>query len=203
MGALGASALAALYISVRRGERESVRQPADAIVVLGAQVQRDGRPSAALRGRVRRGVALYEQGYAPRIVMTGGVGESGIAEAVVMQALAVGMGVPEAAVVLEPQAARTVESAAHVGALARAAGWESVIVVSDPFHLRRSALLFAAAGLAVQTAGTDNRSFSPQNRRYYRLREVAALLVQTGRREIPRSAWRAGTESRYRSGRDA
>ncbi len=189
MCVLGGCAFAALYASVRRGERETVRRPADAIVVLGAQVHIGGRPSAALRGRVQRGVALYQHGYAPRILMTGGVGESGIAEAVVMQALAVGMGVPEAAVGLEPQATRTVESAENVGALARAAGWESVIVVSDPFHLRRSALLFATEGLAVQTAGTDDRYFSPQSRRYYRLREVAALIVQMGLREIPLSSW--------------
>ena len=94
---------AARYVAgaVRRGERETVRGGADAIVVLGAQVHRNGRPSAALRGRVLRAVALYHAGYAPRLVLTGGVGESGVAEAVVMEALAVAQGVPATACVLE------------------------------------------------------------------------------------------------------
>jgi uncharacterized SAM-binding protein YcdF (DUF218 family) len=174
---------------VRRGERETVGQPADAIVVLGAQVHRGGRPSAALRGRMRRAIALYRQGYAPRIVVTGGVGDAGIAEAAVMQGIAVGLGVPERAIVLEPGATRTVESARAVGAICRTAGWRSVIVVSDPFHLWRSTLLFAAEGLRVQTAATDDSYFSPRSRRFYRLREVAGLVAQTLIREIPLSVW--------------
>ncbi len=179
----------ALYAAVRQGERGTVHAPADAIIALGAQVHRGSRPSAALRGRVQRAAMLYRQGYAPRIVVTGGVGDAGIAEAAVMEGIAVGLGVPEAAVVLEPTATRTAESARAVGALCRAAGWRSVIVVSDPFHLRRSALLFAAEGLRVQTAGTDDGYFSARSRRFYRLREVAALVAQTMLREIPLGIW--------------
>lgn len=190
IGALGATALYGMYWCVRRGERETVRTPADAIVVLGAQVHRNGRPSAALRGRVRRAVALYHAGYAPRVVVTGGIGESGIAEAAVMEALAVAWGVPEDAMVLEPRATRTLESAHAVGAIARGAGWRSVIVVSDPFHLRRSMLMFRAEGLAVQTAATDDRYFTARSRRYYRWRETAALLAQSASGEIPLQAWR-------------
>lgn len=181
--------MAAAYAIVRRGERETVRGRADAIVVLGAQVHRGGRPSAALRGRVRRAAGLYHEGHAPRIVVTGGVGESGIAEAAVMEALAVAYGVPAGAIVREGSATRTTESAREVGAMARAAGWHSVIVVSDPFHLARSARMFRAEGLAVWTAGTDDRYFSPRSRRYYRAREAAALIVQTANGEVPLRAW--------------
>jgi uncharacterized SAM-binding protein YcdF (DUF218 family) len=106
-----------------------------------------------------------------------------------MQGIAVGLGVPEAAIVLEPSATRTVESARAAGAICRTAGWRSVIVVSDPFHLWRSALLFAAEGLQVQTAATDDAYFSSRSRRYYRLREVAGLVVQTMLREIPLGVW--------------
>ena len=59
-------------------------------------------------------------GNAPRVVVTGGVGESGIAEAAVMEAIAVAHGVPAAAMVLETRATRTPESAHIVGALTRA-----------------------------------------------------------------------------------
>jgi uncharacterized SAM-binding protein YcdF (DUF218 family) len=196
IAALGGVAFVALYAAVRRGEWETVRMPADAVVVLGAQVHRGGRPSAALRGRVQRAAALYRQGYAPRIVVTGGVGDAGIAEAAVMQGIAVGLGVPETAIVLEPTATRTAESARAVGAICREAGWRSVIVVSDPFHLRRSALLFAAEGVRVQTAATDDAYFSARSRRYYRLREVAGLVVQTLFREIPVGVWWQGARRR-------
>jgi uncharacterized SAM-binding protein YcdF (DUF218 family) len=188
LAALGGTAYATLYALVRTGEQETVRHAADAIVVLGAQVHIGGRPSAALRGRVRRAVGLFQAGYAPRIIVTGGVGEAGIAEAAVMQGIAAGLGVPEAAIVLESRATRTAESARSVGAICRDAGWRSVIVVSDPFHLRRSALLFAAEDLQVQTAATHDYYFSRRSRRFYRCREVAGLVAMF--RGNPGGIWR-------------
>jgi uncharacterized SAM-binding protein YcdF (DUF218 family) len=200
-GMVGGAVAFMAYRFVRCGEQETVHGTADVIIVLGAQVHADGRPSAALRGRVHRAVALYLAGHGPRIVVTGGVGESGIAEAAVMEAIAVAHGVPASAIVLEARATRTLESARIVGALARAAGWRSVIVVSDPFHLWRSALLFRAEGLTVRTAGTDGRYFSARSRRYYRIRETAALIVQTVNGEISLRTWRE-TVSGRRTTRD-
>lgn len=196
IGAAGAAVGTALYVVVRRGERETVSMPADAIIVLGAQVHRNGRPSAALRGRVQRAVTLYHAGYAPRLVMTGGVGEAGVAEASVMEALAVAANVPEGALVIEPRATRTLESAHAVGAIGRQAGWRSVIVVSDPFHLWRTALMFVAEGFSVQRAATDDRYFTTRSRRFYRGREMAALFVQTATGEIPLRAWRQAARGR-------
>lgn len=191
IGTLAGGVAFGLYRAVRTGERETVYERADALIVLGAQVQRNGRPSAALRGRVQRAVTLFHAGFAPRIVMTGGVGDAGIAEAAAMQGLAIAAGVPEVAIVLEPKATRTAESATAVGRIVRAAGWRSVIVVSDPFHLRRTAMLFRAEGLRVQTAATDDRYFGPRSRRFYRFREVAALLIETINGEIPLGVWRS------------
>lgn len=186
----GISALGVMYLTVLRGERGTVQASADAIVVLGAQVRADGTPSSALRGRVRRAVELYDEGYAPVLVVTGGVGASGYTEAAAMRGLAIAAGVPEAAIVVEPHAARTVESARNVAALAATYGWHDIIVVSDPFHLARSAGLFTAGGFSVQTAGSNDYYYSPRGHRYYRTREVAALFVQAINGELPPRAWR-------------
>jgi uncharacterized SAM-binding protein YcdF (DUF218 family) len=149
-----------------------------------------------LRGRVQRAVAAYHAGLAPRLVVTGGVGDAGVAEASVMQALAVAAGVPEQAVTIEAQATRTLESAHAVGAIGRRAGWQSVIVVSDPFHLWRTTLMFLAEGFAVQRAATDDRYYTARSRRFYRGREMAALFVQTASGEIPLRAWRQAIRGR-------
>lgn len=198
--AIGAAIVTALYAFVRRGERETACAHADAIIVLGAQVHRNGRPSAALRGRVQRAVALYHAGLALRLVVTGGVGEAGVSEAAVMQALAIAGGVPEAAIVIEPRATRTLESARAVGIIGRQAGWRSVIVVSDPFHLWRTALLFVAEGFTVRTATTDDRYYTARSRRFYRGREMAALFVQTVTGEIPLRAWRQAVRGETEEG---
>ena len=51
--------------------RDAARR-ADAIVVLGARLRADGRPSAALEERVRAGVQLWQRGLAPMLCVTGG-----------------------------------------------------------------------------------------------------------------------------------
>ena len=87
-------------------------------------------------------------------------------------------GVPDAALVLEGEAVSTAESAELVRALAEAHGWQQVILVSEPYHLRRSSLLFRAQGLAVQPAcapwGTQVWSNA-----YQTAREAGGLILQS------------------------
>src|SRR5206468_11468952 len=46
---------------------------ADAIVVLGA-AQYNGRPSPVFRARLDHAATLYQRGFAPTVLVTGGVG---------------------------------------------------------------------------------------------------------------------------------
>ena len=67
----------------------------DAIVVLGA-AQYNGRPSPVLRARLDHALALYREGYAPLIVVTGGVGRGDTtSEAIVGRRYLVAHGVPD------------------------------------------------------------------------------------------------------------
>jgi hypothetical protein len=58
-------------VRVIRAAHDDQRRPADAIVVLGA-AQYNGRPSPVLRARLLHSLALYIEGYAPVVVVTGG-----------------------------------------------------------------------------------------------------------------------------------
>src|SRR3954470_7529970 len=98
------------FIVHRFGQVERARK-SDAIVVLGARVLRGGVPSGALRARVEKAVELYLQGYAPKIIFSGGVGHNAPSEAQVARELAVSLGVPESACVLEEQSHSTEENA--------------------------------------------------------------------------------------------
>ncbi|HKT58974.1 MAG TPA: ElyC/SanA/YdcF family protein, partial [Gemmatimonadales bacterium] len=51
--------------------QQDERQPADAIVVLGA-AQYNGRPSPVLRARLDHALGLYRERLAPLVVVTGG-----------------------------------------------------------------------------------------------------------------------------------
>jgi uncharacterized SAM-binding protein YcdF (DUF218 family) len=108
----------------------------------------DGTASRALRRRVARGIAVFRQGAAPLLVMSGG-GAGAVPEAAVMQALARAAGVPEAALIVEPGSRNTLENARETARLLHARGLRTVILVSDRVHLPRAALLFRHAGLTV------------------------------------------------------
>jgi uncharacterized SAM-binding protein YcdF (DUF218 family) len=144
--------------------------------LAAAAVWRGERPSPSLARRIGRGVELWQAGLAPVVVPSGGVGRFPPAEAEVMARVARAGGVPDAALVLDAQATSTSESAENVRALAAAHGWQRVIVVSEPYHLRRASLLFRAEGLDVETACAP-WSDQPWTNVYQTLREAGGLLV--------------------------
>src|SRR5687767_858790 len=104
-----------------RGGRDDGR-PADAIVVLGAPVGRDGRVRTALAERVAAGVEAARRGRAPVVVLTGGATRHGHVEALAMRRHALTLGFEEERLLVEPEARSTAENAARVAALLAARG---------------------------------------------------------------------------------
>ena len=154
----------------------------DVIVVLGAAVWPDGRPSPALQRRVMHAVDLMQRGYASYLLVTGGVGKHPPTEAEVMQRLAVAYGIPSRHVLREAQATSTFESALLCGDLLRQRGWSRVLVVTDRYHLPRTLLAFRSCGIrAVGSAAPGKPARRLRQRCYYYFREGLALLWYLGR----------------------
>ncbi|MBX6322147.1 MAG: YdcF family protein [Rhodospirillaceae bacterium] len=123
---------------------------ADAIVVLGAAVRPDGRPGQALLRRIRHAVALHAAGAAPRLILCGADRHgAGVSEAAAMREVALAAGVPPQAILLDERSTSTLGNAAETAALLRAHGLDSVILVSDAFHLPRARILFRLHGVRV------------------------------------------------------
>ena len=152
-------------------------QPAGAIVILGSRVLPGGQPGPALTRRTRHAVALYQRGLAPLIICSGGLGGQAPTEAQAACGLAAALGVPDHALLREDQARSTEENALYTAALGRAHGFDTVIVVSDGYHLYRADLLFRAAGLRPYVSPAQGTAGPmPLLERYGRLtREIAAL----------------------------
>lgn len=172
---MGTLVCAAAWRIDRAGVVDDARH-ADVIVVLGARVQPDGSPSPTLRARVEHAVDLYRRGLASRVLFSGGVGDFGASEAEVSRALAVSLGVPGEACLLEEQSHSTKQNAAFSAELIRAQGWRTVLVVTDPYHLPRARGLFTAEGLEVSGSPVLSapRHLAWSSRLYWTLREVAA-----------------------------
>jgi hypothetical protein len=151
------------------------RRRADAIVVLGARVYADGRPSEALAERVLTGAALYREGLAPRLVVSGGTGEEGHSEARVMRAIAMQAGVPAEAIIEDPLGVSTEATANNLEAIAARHGIRTVLAVSHYHHLPRIKLLFTRRGLPCFTVRADEGETLLRGTPYYVLRETAAL----------------------------
>ena len=130
------------------------------IVVLGSALGRDGGPTPRLRARVMHGVALFHQGRADTLLVTGGRARNGMAEAEVMRTLAVAAGVPEDRIVVDPRAGNTLESALNTSRLMREHGWVKVLIATDWLHLMRALLAFR--GVGIRAAGSAPAPSRPE-----------------------------------------
>jgi uncharacterized SAM-binding protein YcdF (DUF218 family) len=135
---------------------------ADAIVVLGA-AQYEGRPSPVLRARLDHAIVLHQRGLAPLFVVTGGRGYGDTTtEAAVSRRYAMKRGVAREAILLEDHGRTTSESLRAVATLlgTSPASPRRVILVSDPFHMLRLAVLARRYSLAAVTSPTRTSPIS-------------------------------------------
>jgi uncharacterized SAM-binding protein YcdF (DUF218 family)/glycosyltransferase involved in cell wall biosynthesis len=117
---------------------EPVR-PAEAIAVFAGGVGESGRAGGGYQERVRHAVDLYNQGLAPRMVFSSGY-VFAFQEAEVMRSLAESAGVPPDRILLEKEAANTYENVVFVNRLLEEHDWDTVLLVSSPYHMRRALL---------------------------------------------------------------
>ena len=149
-------ALAAVLVTSQHDQR----RPADAIIVLGA-AQYNGRPSPVLRARLDHAIELYREGYAPIIVVTGGVGRGDtLSEAIVGQRYLVAHEVPEEDVVAQPVGRSTRTSMTAVGDWLRERRLRRMLLVSDPFHMFRLRLEARRIRLEAYTSPTESSPIS-------------------------------------------
>lgn len=146
--------------------------PADAIVVLGAQVLPGGVPSGSLRARAEAAAELWHAGAAPRIVTTGAHHLQPPGEAVVARDLLLARGVPADAIAIEEKSRNT------KGNLLFARGILPpevlrVWIVTEPFHMARALAIARAVGF-------DPLPWPVQSPAWRRPTSRARLLLRDG-----------------------
>jgi uncharacterized SAM-binding protein YcdF (DUF218 family) len=125
----------------------------DAIVVAGCRVLPNGSPSTGLVRRTTKAVELWRRGLAPVIVLTGGVGESSLAEAAAAAGVARQLGVPDSALILENKSTSTLE---NVSFLRKMVPFNQIIVVTDTYHVLRCEWLFGKRFSKVRGVGVTS-----------------------------------------------
>jgi uncharacterized SAM-binding protein YcdF (DUF218 family) len=142
------------FVQVWSAAGDDNQNKSDAIIVLGA-AQYNGTPSRVFGARLDHAAALYKQGVAPTIVVTGGKqpGDQ-FTEAAAGAEYLHTKGVPDADILREVDSHSSVESLQASARFLPERGITSVVLVSDPFHSLRVRLIAEELGLIAVTSPT-------------------------------------------------
>ncbi len=163
----------AIYVQARTDQA----RPVDAIVVLGT-TQYNGVPSRTLRARLDRALELYDAGLAPTVIVTGGNLPGDVfTEAETGQMYLVEAGVPEGAIVLENEGNDSWESMNGVAGILAARDLDSILIVSDGFHLLRLKMMARDLGITAYSTAAAGSPIAGGQEFSYVVREALAITA--------------------------
>lgn len=160
-----------------------MKQP-PVIVIFGAAVRPDGRPSVTLRQRVEAAAAFAARFPAAIFIPTGGIGRFGASEASVMADLLRRQAPTGWSFLLDETATDTLSSVRAVRRLlCEQAIGGTVYAATSAYHLPRCLLLLWLAGIPARPCPPPFAPAAPpapvtthwRKRWYWRLREVPAI----------------------------
>lgn len=156
--------------AVGQDEIEKLRSiDPECIMVLGASVRPDGTPSRMLQDRLDLAIELYHEGVAPRLLFTGDNGQVNYNEVNVMKEYAEAAGVPKEAIFLDHAGFSTYESVYRAKYIFRV---DSMIVVTQEYHLYRALYGCEKMGIEALGAASDQKTYYGQEKR--EIREILA-----------------------------
>lgn len=155
------------------------QEPAEAIIVLGCGAGSDGRASYCQIARVNAAVQLWQSGYAPYLIMTGGAARD-TTEAKMMADLAIAQGVPSEQIFQETRARSTVENMRFSKKILAEHNLKKVIIVTEPYHMYRAREM--ARDQSIEVVGwrpaVESRHWIRQLDRYfYLILDTRSLMV--------------------------
>ena len=159
-------------VSSENREEQSSEQPFnqvyDCILVLGAGL-RDNTPSPMLKDRLDKGIACYQQGIAPKILMSGDHGRDGYNEVQVMKQYAIDAGVPSSDIFMDHAGFSTYESLIRARDIF---GVNSPVIITQNYHMYRA--LFIGRHLELDCIGISTDYFPYGGNAYRTFREYIA-----------------------------
>jgi uncharacterized SAM-binding protein YcdF (DUF218 family) len=149
------------FRQVLRGAAGDESLPADAILVLGRRLEED-QLTPVFEARLAQAEALWIRGLAPRLFVAGGTtGNARRSEAEAGRDWLVARGVPVAVILIEDRSQHTLENLFNVRAVMRSAGWQTLLMVSDPLHLARARATARGLNLDVRCSPAEAAPPSP------------------------------------------
>ena len=148
---------------------EAVKLNADCILVLGAGVIADGRPSPMLEDRLLQGIALYKMGASNKLLMSGDNTRKGYDEVNTMKQYALDKGIASEDIFMDHAGISTYDSIYRAKEIFQA---DNVIIVTQQYHLYRALYISESLGINAYGVSADPRVYVGQELRD--LREIMA-----------------------------
>lgn len=92
--------------------------------------------------RIEKGVELYKEGWAPVVLFSGAAAEGNVSNALAMKRIAIKKGVPSNDILIEELSKTTIENAGFSAKIIKEKGYKKIILVTSPYHQRRTFQLF-------------------------------------------------------------
>ena len=123
---------------------------AEAVVCLAGGLSGSNLPTERGMQRIYTAVQLYLDGYAPRVIFSGG-GAGGVSQSEVYAEVAGWLGLPGEAAVVDPFPGSTAEHPQNILKIKEPLikRGTALLVVTSPLHSRRAALCFRKAGFLL------------------------------------------------------
>jgi uncharacterized SAM-binding protein YcdF (DUF218 family) len=154
-------------------------EKADCIVVFAGGVGESGKAGQGYEERVEYAAKLYSQGYADHLIFSSGYMYV-FKEPLIMKALAISLGVPEEAIILEDKAKNTYENVNFTKKILASKGWNKILLVSSPYHMQRVSLVIkkVAQGIKIIYTPIPKSRFYSHNIRSSNRRRWKQVKVQ-------------------------
>ena len=142
----------------------------DCIIVLGAGIRRNG-PSPMLEDRLLTAIELYNQGVAPKILVSGDHEHDDYDEVNVMKNYLKEKGIPSEDIFMDHAGLSTYDSIYRAKKIFKA---NKVIIVTQKYHLYRSLYISKTINLKSYGVSANKQSYAFQIKRD--IREIAARI---------------------------
>lgn len=149
---------------------------ADLAVILGSKVNEDGTLSERLEKRLESGIELYKNRRIKKILVSGGLGKEGFYEGTKMKEFLVSKEVPDSVIVVDNKGDNTRATVENTLELRPKLKFNSIVVVSQYFHVTRTKKLFKDQGF--ENVSSVSPAYFEWRDLYSILREFTAYYSQ-------------------------
>ena len=148
-----------LTFSIHFYSKNYSNQKSNVAIVLGA-ASHNGKVAPVFRERLNQAIFLYKTGKVDQIIITGGFGKNEIvSDSKAGKNYVESKCVPKKNIFIEEESTITQTNLINAKVIMDEQNWDSALLVSDPFHMKRAMALSSKIGINCQPSPTQTSMY--------------------------------------------